>query len=240
LKALQRAIAITADTLAEVRRPEFLQTMQYEYELGAAIDYGFRRRGAAGVAFDSVVAAGPHTTTLHHANLNGPLQAGDLVVLDIGAEVEYYAADITRTVSDKPVTGRAKAIYEAVREVQTYAFQQIKPGVLPQEYEKSIETFMGRQLQQLGIIHETSRPTIRRYFPHATSHFLGLDAHDVGDYRAPYQAGMVITVEPGIYVPEEGIGVRLEDDVLITETGIQNLSQGCPREPFSGTIQSNT
>lgn len=232
LKALQRAIDITADTLAEVCQPEFLESVQHEYELAAAIDYGFRRRGASGVAFDSIVAAGGHTTTLHHFNLSGTIKPGDLLVLDTGAEVENYAADITRTVSSRPATDRQQAIHEAVRAVQKYAFGLIKPGALPVEYEKAVAIYMGQQLRKLGIIRDDSHESIRRYFPHATSHFLGLDAHDAGDYRAPYQPGMVITVEPGIYVPEEGIGVRIEDDVLITETGIRILSEGCPRDLF--------
>ncbi|MEO6761757.1 MAG: aminopeptidase P family protein [Candidatus Saccharimonadales bacterium] len=228
LKAMQRAIDITSETIAEIRQPESLASIKYEYELEAAINYGFRRRGALGPAFDSVVAAGSNATTLHHTTNDGLVQGGDMVVVDIGAEVEYYAADITRTISSRPLAGRQADVYQAVLEVQNYAFGQIKPGVMPRDFEAAIEFYMGQKLKQLGIIQKVSRDDIRRYFPHATSHFLGLDAHDVGDYRQPYQAGMVITVEPGIYVPEEAIGVRIEDDVLITSAGIEILSQACP------------
>lgn len=236
LMALQSAIDITAATLADVCRPEIVQAAAHEYELEAAITYGFRRRGAEGHAFSPVVGAGEHTTTLHHVANNGPVTRGDLIVLDIGASVAHYAADITRTVSAQPLTGRAAEIFHAVLETQKYAVSQLRSGVLPIDYEHAVETYMGGQLKALGLITEVTHEQVRRYFPHATSHFLGLDTHDVGDYRQPYQEHMVITCEPGIYVPEEGIGVRIEDDVCITADGVNVLSDACPRDAFLGTI----
>jgi Xaa-Pro aminopeptidase len=230
LQALQRAIDITTQTLHEITAPgQLLYTAHAEYELEGAISYGFRRRGAEDHAFTPIVGAGQHTTTLHHIENNGAINPGDLIVLDIGASVEHYSADITRSVSAQPITGRTAEVYRAVETVQDYALGLIKPGVLPVDYEKAVEVCMGEQLMQLGVITEATRENIRRYFPHGTSHFLGLDTHDTGDYRAPWQENMVITCEPGIYIPEEGIGVRIEDDIVITSDGHKNLSATCPR-----------
>jgi Xaa-Pro aminopeptidase len=229
MQAIRRAIDITTETLQQVV-VSALPGARYEYDLEAALSFGFRSRGANGHAFSPVVGAGKHTTTLHHVENNGPIASDDLIVLDIGAEVEHYAADVARTVSQTPLTGRKAEVWRAVAAAQDYAYGLIKPGVLPLDYEKAVERFIGERLMEIGAIQEPTRESIRRHFPHMTSHFLGLDTHDVGDYRAPWQAGMVITCEPGIYLPEEGIGVRLEDDVLITENGCEVLSKACPRE----------
>lgn len=105
----------------------------------------------------------------------------------------------------------------------------LKPGVLIKDYEKQVEEFMGRKLQQLDIIKEATHDNIRHYYPHGTSHFMGLNVHDIGDYSRPLEAGVILTVEPGIYIPEEGIGVRIEDDVLITDKGIEVLTAKLPR-----------
>jgi len=227
LQAIRHSIDITCETLLEVR--DRLPHVKYEYELEATISYGFRSRGADGHAFDPIVAAGKHSTTLHHLDNDGTIEPEDLVVVDIGAEVEHYAADVARTISQSPISGRKADVWRAVAEAQDYAFSLIKPGVMPLDYEKDVEKFIGDKLLQLGVIKEASRENIRRHFPHATSHFLGLDTHDTGDYRAPWQAGMVLACEPGIYIPAEQIGVRIEEDVLITETGCEVLSKACPR-----------
>jgi Xaa-Pro aminopeptidase len=228
LQALQKAIDITCETLQDIATKD-LKSSTHEYELEAALSYGFRSRGATGHAFAPIVGAGKHGTTLHYLANEGPVKPDDLVVLDVGAELEHYAADITRTVSQRPITGRKAEVFKAVAAVQDYALSLIKPGVMPYDYELQVEKFMGEQLLRLGVIKETSREQIREYFPHATSHFLGLDTHDVGDYREPWRTGMVITCEPGIYIPEEGIGVRIEDDVLITKDGYKLLSRACPQ-----------
>lgn len=229
LLALQQAIDITAATLQDVAKPTVLQTAQHEYELEAAIGYGFRRRGAEGHAFDPIVGAGADGTTLHHVDNNGPIATHDMIVLDVGASVEHYTADITRTVCKQPFSQRQADVFQAVATVQDYALGLLRPGVLLKDYEAAVATCMSEQLQRLGLIKTTTADQIRRYFPHATSHFLGLDVHDVGDYQQPLAANMVVTCEPGIYIPEEGIGVRIEDDVLITETGNRVLSAACPR-----------
>ena len=230
LKALEKAINITTATIKEVTKPSRLSKYKYEYELEADITRGFRRRGAMGHAFTPIVASGQRAVTLHNVSNTGKLHPEDLVTLDIGAEFEHYSADVTRTV---PLSGtmsrRQQAVYDAVCEVQDYAFSLLKPGVMVREYEKQVETFMGEKLRELNLIKSIKHDAVREYFPHATSHFLGLDTHDAGDYDKPLVEGVVITVEPGIYIPAEGIGVRIEDDVLITATGIKNISGNLPR-----------
>jgi len=229
LQALQRAIDITSETLIEITEPSLLKTIEHEYELEAAITYGFRRRGADGHAFEPIVGAGVDGTTLHHIHNDNPVRDGDLIVLDIGAGVEHYAADITRTVVRGRANDRQRAIFDAVASVQQYALSLLKPGTLLREYEHRVVDRVGKELVSLGLIASPSEDAIRHYFPHATSHFLGLDTHDVGDYSQALRPGMVLTCEPGIYIPEEGIGVRLEDDVLITESGHTVMSDACPR-----------
>jgi Xaa-Pro aminopeptidase len=231
IAALKQAIDITIDTIKEVTRPSRLAKYAYEYEIEADITRGFRKRGAEGHAFSPIVAGGKRACTLHHIANNGALASDELAVLDIGASAAHYAADITRTVAlgGKP-SRRQQQVWSAVCEVQDYAFAQLKPGLIISDYEKKIETFMGEKLRELGLIKSISSEAVRAYFPHATSHFLGLDAHDAGDYDRPLEAGVVITVEPGIYIREENLGVRIEDDVLVTEAGIENLSRRLPRE----------
>ena len=167
---------------------------------------------------------------MHYLKAEAPLKTGELLLLDIGAEYTGYSADIARTISlgGNP-TRRQKQVYDAVLDVQEYAFTLLKPGIVLQEYEKQIETYMGEKLRELGLIKTIDSDAVRHYFPHRISHFLGLDTHDVGDYEHPIEPGVVITVEPGIYIPEEGIGVRIEDDVLITAEGMVNLSAQLPR-----------
>jgi Xaa-Pro aminopeptidase len=227
LAAIQSAIDVTTETINSVSSQ--LQSFTHEYELEAAISQGFRSRGASGHGFSPIVANGSHATILHNVANSGVLKSDALTVLDIGAEVDHYSADITRTLVVGLPSLRQHAVYQAVLEVQDYALSLLKPNTLPYEYEKDVALFMGKQLRQLGLINRVDYASVRRYYPHSTSHFLGLDVHDVGNYREPLQTGMVLTCEPGIYIPEEGIGVRIEDDVLITSTGNQVLSAACPR-----------
>jgi Xaa-Pro aminopeptidase len=158
----------------------------------------------------------------------------ELIVIDVGAEVEHYAADITRTVCLGSPSKRQKEVFKKVLEVHKFACQQLGPGVTMQEYEKSVRDFLGTKLVELGLAKEVTHDATIKYYPHSTSHFLGLNVHDVGDYDKPLKAGMVLTVEPGIYIPEEGIGVRLEDDVLITPTGIKILTSKLPKNMTLG------
>ncbi len=218
LQAIQAAIDITLATIRDVSKPIRLTKYNHEYEIEADISRGFRRRGASGHAFEPIVASGANAVTLHNIANNGQLAAKDLLIMDVGAEVEHYAADITRTISLSKATKRQKAVHAAVYDVQQYALSLLRPGLILHDYETQIEQYMGEKLRSLGLIKTISHEAVRHYYPHATSHFLGLNVHDAGDYELPLQPGVVLTVEPGIYIPEEGIGIRIEDDVLITTT----------------------
>ncbi len=225
IAAIQAAIDITAASLKDAFRSKY----KHEYELEAEITAGFRRRGASGHAFEPIVAAGKRACTLHNVANDGAIGRGDLVVVDVGAEVEHYAADITRTVSFGRPSARQKAVYDAVLEAQKFAISLLKPGVEFKDYREQTDRFMGEKLRELGLIKTINAKNISKYYPHSISHFLGLNVHDAGDYGQPLQAGMVLTVEPGIYIPKEGIGVRIEDDVLLTEKGCEILSRKLPR-----------
>jgi len=229
IEVIKRAIEVTCSTIKTITRPSKLVKYANEYEIEAELTYGFRRQGAPH-AFHPIVSSGKNTCTMHYLKAESPLKSGELLLLDVGAEYEFYASDIARTMSlgGNP-TRRQKQVYDAVLDVQEYAFTLLKPGVVLQEYEQQIENYMGEKLRELGLIKTITSDAVRQYFPHRTSHFLGLDTHDAGDYEHPIEPGVIITVEPGIYIPEEGIGIRIEDDVLITVDGIENLSAGLPR-----------
>ncbi len=229
LLAINGAIAITMATMKEMANPSKIKKYEHEYELEAAINYGFRKRGARGPAFETIVASGANACVIHNFAGQDPMTKNSLVIVDVGAEVENYAADISRTYSTGTLKRRHKQVYTAVLEAQEYAISLMKVGALLKDSEKLVEQFMGEKLRELGLIKSIERESVRKYFPHATSHFLGLDVHDTGDYDEPLAVGMVLTAEPGIYIPEEGIGVRIEDDILISENGPVNLSGKLPR-----------
>jgi Xaa-Pro aminopeptidase len=231
IAAIQSAIDITTLTLKRVLANKKLASYKNEYEIEAELTRGFRLKGADGHAFAPIVASGQNACTLHNVANNSEIHEGDFVVVDTGAEVEHYAADITRTyVSGNKANKRKQAVHTAVQEVQDYAFGLLKPGVYLREYEQQIEQFLGEKLRELGLIKNITHELVRQYYPHSSSHFLGLNVHDVGDYEKPLEANAIITVEPGIYIKEEGIGVRVEDDVLIMNKGIKVLSSKLPRQ----------
>jgi len=230
LQAIQAAIDITLASLKAATSPAKLTKYGYEYELEAELSRSFRRRGATGHAFEPIVASGKRACTLHNVANNGPLASDELVVLDVGAEVEHYAADITRTISLATPSRRQQAVHAAVLEAQKFALDLLQPGVQLHWYEEQVAHFLGEKQRELGLIKTISNENIRRYTPHATSHFLGLNVHDIGDYDRALEPGVVMTVEPGIYIHEEGIGVRIEDDILITARGTKVLSQKLSRE----------
>lgn len=232
LEALQEAIDITVDSIKDAIRPAKLAKYAYEYEIEAELSRSFRRAGAKGHGFTPIVAGGIRACTLHHTDNDGKLASDELAVIDVGASANHYTADITRTISigGKP-SRRQQQVYEAVAAAQDFACSLLRPGVHLREYEQQVEHFVGEKLRELGLIQSISREAVReRYFPHGTSHFLGLDAHDAGDYDEPLKVGTVLTVEPGIYIREEAIGIRIEDDVLITEDGFRVLSNRLPRQ----------
>lgn len=226
IAAIEAAIDITRQTLKKIQKN--IKNYEHEYDIDAFVLSEFRKKNSK-PSFDSVIACGKNAATIHHMGGESKLDHKALLLLDMGAEVENYCADISRTYSiNNNPTKRQKQIYASVIEAQNYAYSLIKPGIIPKEYEADIEHYMGEQLRSLGLIKTIDKKSVRRYYPHLMSHFLGLDPHDVGDYKQPLQPNMIITVEPGFYIPEEGIGVRVEDDVLITEDGFRILSDNLP------------
>lgn len=229
LAAIQKAIDITCDSLNDVFKAGWSKHYKYEYELEADINASFRKKGADEVAFPTIIAVGKEACQIHPTKNDKALKRGELLLFDLGAELGNYGADISRTLSiNGKLTARQKEVFDGVKEVYDYAQTQLKPGVLIREYEQEIERYMGEVLARLGLIKKQDRKHIRKYFPHATSHMLGLDTHDAADYSEPLAENMVLTIEPGIYIPAEGIGVRIEDDFLVTKDGIKNLSAKLP------------
>lgn len=227
IEAIKRAIAVTTQGLNEVIGAENLKKYTYEYEVEADLTRAFRHQGSSH-AFEPIIASGKRACTLHNIGSEGVLSSDELLLFDIGAEYQGYAADISRTVAIGEPTKRQRQVHQAVRDVQEYAFSLLKPGVLLLEYEKQVEHFMGEKLRELGLVKSITTEAVRAFYPHAASHHLGLDVHDVDDRHSPLAENMVITVEPGIYISEEKIGVRIEDDVRITADGIEILSESLP------------
>lgn len=226
IKAIQAAIDIAADALKLVRAN--MATYSYEYQIEAELSGEFRRRGATGHAYDPIVAGAANACTLHYIENNDKLKKRSLVLLDVGAQVEHYAADITRTLSVGAPTKRQIAVHAAVCAARTDIVAMLRPGLSVQEYSQKVDARMKHALIDLGLIDSPEDEKYRAYFPHAISHGLGLDVHDSLGGLAQFETGMVLTVEPGIYIPEEGIGVRVEDDILITGSGHRNLSRRIP------------
>ena len=223
LRRLRRAIDITTEAEREVMKQA--RPGWWEYEIEALIEYTFHRRGAERVGFPSIVGTGINSTTLHYDKSRAQTQPGDVVVLDIGAEFGYYTADVTRTI---PISGRfsprQRAIYELVLGTQQAAMDSVRPGMTVMRLQQIARNYMK---EHSGDLCGTA--SCDRYFIHGLSHWLGMDVHDVGDYSLPLAPGMVLTVEPGIYIPAERIGFRIEDDVLVTAQGHENLSAGALR-----------
>ncbi len=227
IEALQSAVDITAGTFKTIKKK--LAKYQYEYEIEAELSLGYRQAGAYGHSYTPIVASGVNACTLHYVANSSPIEPKQLVLIDSGAEVYNYAADITRTLAVTEPTKRQRLVHEAVLEVQQFAIGLIKPGVNLRDYEHEVENFMGEKLRELGLIKSINHKNVRKFYPHGTSHFLGLDVHDVGSYSKPLEPNMVLTVEPGIYIAKEKIGIRIEDDVLVTADGNRVLSAKLPK-----------
>ncbi len=223
LARLRRAIDISA--LGHVAAMRAARPGMWEYEIEAAVEETFRANGADRVGYPSIVGSGPNGTTLHYDVNRRQTQDGDLVVVDAGAEWGQYTADVTRTF---PVNGtftpRQKAIYDLVLASQQVAFDSTRPGVLMRDLDRIARTYMREHSGTL-----CGDKTCDAYFIHGLGHWIGMDVHDAGDYSTPLRPGMVFTIEPGIYLPGEGLGVRIEDDVLVTATGGEWLSAKAPR-----------
>ncbi len=220
---LRRAASITAAGLREAMRSA--RPDMYEYQLEAVIEFVFRWEGAQRLGFPSIVGSGPNSVVLHYDDNRRRMEAGELVVMDVGAEYGYYTADITRTI---PVNGRftdrQRAIYELVLRAQSAAIDAIEPGVTVFELTRIARAYLREH--SAGLCG--GRGCDRR-FVHGLSHWLGMDVHDVGSYATSLAPGMVLTVEPGVYLPDEDLGVRIEDDVLVTPGGPEILSDAVPR-----------
>lgn len=223
VRRLRRAIEITTDAHRDAMAA--IEPGMWEYEIEAIIEFGFRRRGAERVGFPSIVGAGPNSTILHYDKSRRRTQAGELVVIDVGAEFGYYTADVTRTV---PISGRftprQRALYDLVLASQQAAMDAARPGLSMPELNAIAREYMRRHSADL-----CAPASCDKYFVHGLSHWLGMDVHDVGSFGARFVPGMVLTIEPGIYLPAENIGIRIEDDILITPTGYELLSRGAPR-----------
>lgn len=219
IEAIKRAIAITGDGFVEAKAA--FEQHRSEYEIEAVFDAVFKKNQATH-GYQPIIAGGQNACVLHYVKNNQQLHDQNLLLMDVGAEVSGYSADITRTYVQQP-SERQQRVLQAVKRVQDYAVEILKPGLAWKTYAQMVNVNMAHELVQLGLIKTPRAPQARTYFPHGISHSVGLDVHDPCDYLV-IEEGMVITVEPGIYIPEEAIGVRIEDEVLITPSGAINLS----------------
>lgn len=216
----------------------FVRPGVWEYEVEAELAHEWMRRRSRGFAYPPIIASGVNACVLHYVTNDHQCKDGDLLLLDVAAEYANYNADMTRTI---PVNGRfsvrQRDIYNAVLRVKRHCYKLLKPGVNLREYQKDVEKAMEEELLKLGLLkaeevakQDPEKPLLKKYFPHGTSHHLGLDVHDVAPPNFLLRPGMVLTVEPGIYIRDEGIGVRLENDILLTEDGIVDLMGNIPIE----------
>jgi len=221
ISCIKKAIDLTKRAQIVVR--DSLHDGVAEYQLRAKLEGAMVEHGAKHLAFPSIVATGKNATILHYTKLDSLCKNGDLVVVDIGAEYAEYASDITRTWSVGTSSDRACDLAKTVKEIQSAVAAYAKPGIplRKKECDASLEGYARKLLAQKGLGHA---------MPHSIGHFMGLDVHDVGDAHKVLAPGDVITIEPGVYLPDEGIGIRIEDNYLITEDGAQCLSSDIPGE----------
>lgn len=236
VEIIKRACGITRD--AFVRVLKFMQAGVKEYEVEAEIIHEFIRQGANGHAYSPIIASGKNACVLHYVDNNQVCKDADLVLMDFGAEYANYASDMTRTI---PVNGkfspRQKEVYNATLLVMNQAKELLRPGKTLADYNAEVGLIMEEQLIKIGLLNkdevakqDKNNPLYKKYFMHGTSHFMGIDVHDIGNRYAPMQVGNVFTCEPGIYIPEEGIGIRIENDIYIGENGNIDLMADIPIE----------
>ncbi len=226
LALLEKAAELSMD--AQLDAMKRMRPGLFEYQIAARMKEIHEMGGCAREAYAPIVGAGFNSTVLHYSRLNNRIENGDLVVMDVACEYGGYAADITRTVpANGKFTPRQREIYEIVLGAQNVALAAVKPGVILRGTQNSLHQLAFDYINSHGK-DKDGRP-LGRYFIHGLGHHLGLDVHDPGDIRRPLEPGMVITIEPGIYIPEENLGVRIEDDVLITKDGYQLLTARLPR-----------
>lgn len=225
VQLIQKAVDITAEAHRDTARA--IRPGAYEYEVQAALEYAFSRNGAERPGFPSIVGSGIYSTILHYNENRKKIEAGDTVVVDVGAEYSYYTADITRTYpASGRFTPRQREIYQLVLDAQRASEKAFKPGQSSMHDLNQVAS----EVMRKSPLRDKQGRTLDRYFIHGLGHWLGMDVHDVGSYSGPLPAGSVITIEPGIYIPEEKLGVRIEDDYLVTDSGLVKLSGKIPSE----------
>ena len=234
---MQKACDITK--LGIERILGFVKPGVMEYEIEAELMHEFLRNRSRGFAYTPIIASGASACVLHYIENNAQCMAGDVILLDVGAEYANYASDLTRSI---PVSGRytdrQRAVYNSVLHVKKEAEKLLVPGTMMDDYHKEVGSLMESELLKLKLIDKTDIknqradwPAYKKYFMHGTSHFIGLDTHDVGLWNQPIEAGMAFTCEPGIYIPEENLGIRLEDDLVVQKSGAPlNLMGSIPIE----------
>jgi len=233
---LQEACNITEAGFRRVLK--FMKPGVMEYEVEAEYIHEFIKSKSMGFAYQPIIASGYSACVLHYIENSNECKDGDLVLMDVGAEYGNYNADMTRTV---PVNGRftqrQKDVYNAVYRVKEEATSMLQPGTIINSFNKEVGLVMEKELLGLGLLdssdiknQDKDNPAYKKYFMHGTSHFLGLDVHDVGNFYQPITEGMVFTVEPGIYIREESLGIRLEDNIIIQKDGVINLMKNIPLE----------
>lgn len=236
VELIRNACQITRDAFFKVLK--FVKPGVGEYEIEAEIIHEFIRQRATGHAYNPIIASGINATILHYNDNNQICKDGDIILMDFGAEYANYNADCTRSI---PVNGRftarQKDVYQSVLTVMKEATQLLKPGTIWNTYHEEVGKIMSSELIKLGLLdkHEVEKqnpamPLYKQYFMHGTTHHLGLDVHDFAGRYTPFAAGNVLTVEPGIYIPAEGLGIRLENNILITEDGNIDLMSDIPLE----------
>ncbi|MFC4221623.1 aminopeptidase P family protein [Flagellimonas marina] len=218
---------------------EFVKPGVWEYEIEAEFLHEFVRNRSKGYAYAPIIAAGNNANVLHYLENNQQVKDGDMILLDLAAEYANYSSDMTRTIpANGRFTDRQKQVYSAVLRVKNEATKMLVPGVIWAEFHKEVGKIMTSELIGLGLLDKADVqnenpdwPAYKKYFMHGTSHHIGLNTHDYGELKTPMKPNMVFTVEPGIYIPDEGMGVRLEDDVVIQESGEPfNLMRNIPIE----------
>ncbi len=236
LDMLQKACNITEKGFRRIL--DFVKPGVMEYEIEAEYMHEFLRNRSKGFAYEPIIASGYNACVLHYVQNNMECKAGDVILMDVGAEYANYASDMTRCI---PVSGRftkrQKDVYNAVLRVMKEASSMLTPGILHNDYHEEVGKIMESELIGLGLLDKVDvtnqnpkNPLYKKYFMHGTSHHLGLDVHDVEERERPFETGMVLTVEPGIYIREENLGIRLENDILITENGQHDLMANIPLE----------
>ncbi|WBW97962.1 aminopeptidase P family protein [Oceanirhabdus sp. W0125-5] len=227
IKNIQKAIGVTKEGIELMMKNA--QPGMKEYELEAYFDFTLTRNGIRDKAFKTIAAAGKNATILHYDKNNSEIKDGDLVLFDLGAQYGYYSADISRTFpANGKFTDRQKDVYNAVLKAQKAVEEAVKPGVPFMELNEICKKVLAEECIKLGLIEDEKE--IGKYFFHTFGHYMGLDTHDVGSRSIALEEGMVITNEPGLYIEEECIGIRIEDDLLVTKDGCVNLSKDIIKE----------